>query len=61
MRNSDHYEIVAPPGADGMGEVHSARDTRLDREAAIVLAQEWLTIMPVIYVAERTTKSTQSR
>ncbi len=29
------YEIVAPLGAGGMGEVHRARDTRLDREVAI--------------------------
>jgi eukaryotic-like serine/threonine-protein kinase len=30
-----HYEIVAPLGAGGMGEVWRARDTRLDREVAI--------------------------
>jgi Tol biopolymer transport system component len=29
------YEIVAPLGAGGMGEVHRARDTRLEREVAI--------------------------
>ena len=28
------YEIVAPLGAGGMGEVHRAKDTRLDREVA---------------------------
>ena len=29
------YEITAPIGAGGMGEVYSARDTRLDRQVAI--------------------------
>ncbi len=29
------YEIIAPLGAGGMGEVHQARDTRLDRTVAI--------------------------
>ena len=31
----DQYEIIAPLGAGGMGEVWRARDTRLDREVAI--------------------------
>src|SRR5438128_1577645 len=29
------YEVVAPLGAGGMGEVFKARDTRLDRSVAI--------------------------
>jgi tetratricopeptide (TPR) repeat protein len=30
-----HYEILAPLGAGGMGEVYRARDSRLDHEVAI--------------------------
>ena len=31
----NYYEVISPLGADGMGEVYRARDTRLDREVAI--------------------------
>ena len=40
------YEITAPIGAGGMGEVYRAKDTRLGREVAIKIISELLTLDP---------------
>jgi eukaryotic-like serine/threonine-protein kinase len=41
------YEITAPLGAGGMGEVYRARDTRLERTAAIKILPQHLSSDPV--------------
>jgi hypothetical protein len=42
------YEIVAPLGAGGMGEVHKAKDTRLDRTVAIKVLPSQVSCDPAL-------------
>ena len=55
------YEILAPIGAGGMGEVYRARDTRLDRGVAIKVLPSHLTNNPELRARfEREAKAVSS-
>jgi serine/threonine protein kinase len=55
------YEIVAPLGAGGMGEVFRATDTRLGREVAIKVLPQHLSANPEVRARfEREAKTVSS-
>jgi len=55
------YEIVAPLGAGGMGEVYRARDTRLGRDVAVKVLPQHLSSHPEIRARfEREAKTVSS-
>ena len=55
------YEIVAPLGAGGMGEVYRAKDTRLGRDVAVKVLPQHLTSNPAIRARfEREAKTVSS-
>ena len=55
------YQIEAPIGAGGMGEVYKARDTRLDRTVAIKVLPEHVAADPDLKQRfERETKTISS-